>query len=82
MGLYLVLVKVSSTFLVIQVISSRGFISSRFRAISSSFYNIRAEHFRAEIRENCSKLLENARIADFERCSKSPKLQQYCYYFR
>ena len=37
MGLYLVLVKISSIFLVIRAISSREFISSRFRAISSSF---------------------------------------------
>ena len=71
MGLYLVLVK----FRALYSNWSNFEQGIYFKQISSNFeqfYNIRGEHFRAEIRENCSKLLENARIADFEHCSKSP----------
>ena len=52
----------------------QGFFFEQFSSNFEQFYKIRAEHFRAEIRENCSKLLENARIAEIEHCSKSPKI--------
>ena len=55
----------------------QGNFFEQFSSNFEQFYNIRAEHFRAEICENCSKLLENARIADFEHCSKSPNPYVY-----
>ena len=64
------LVEVSSSFLKFEQFRAGIF----FRAVFEQFLKIRAEHFRAEIRENCSKLLENARIANFEHCSKSPSI--------
>ena len=53
---------------------SSGIFSEQFSSNFEQFHNIRAEHFRAEIRKNCSKLLENARIADFDHSLKGRRL--------
>ena len=61
--LYLVLVEFYSAY------SSSNFEQDCF--FETLLQNLN-QAFRVETRENCSKLLENARIADFGPCSKSP----------